>query len=80
MNKKDVELLAWLENQQGVNLVSDDDGRWAVSGDGFQPIPEEGGFSTDVSIVTFVDPTDWRPTIGQAIEAAISKQRQEMEE
>lgn len=80
MSLKDHQRIAWLQRQSGYNLVSDDGGRWAVSGSGFQPIPEEGGFTNDVSVVTFVEPDDWKPTIAEAIDRAITKQREEQEE
>lgn len=67
----------WLGGQQGVNLVSDDGGKWAVSGDGFQPVPEDGGFTETVSITTFVDPDEWRGDIREAIDAARLSMQQE---
>lgn len=64
----DTARLDWLESQQGSNLVSDDDCRWAVSTGGFQPVPEDGGFTEDVSIVAFVSPEEWKPNIRAAID------------
>ena len=69
----DTELIDFLNSQQGVNLISDDGGRWAVSGDGFQPVPEEGGFTETVSITSFVEAEDWKPSIREALEAYIAK-------
>ena len=65
----DSELIDKLGALQGVNLISDDGGRWAVSGDGMQPVPEEGGFTETVHIVSLVDAEDWRPSIREALEA-----------
>lgn len=66
------DLINWLQTKQGVNLVSDDGGKWAVSGDGFQPVPDEGGFTCGVTISVFVHPDDWRDTISEAVEAYIA--------
>ena len=56
-----------LEECQGVNLVSDAAGKWAVSDAGFQPVPEGDGFNETVSIVSYVDPEDWKPSILEAL-------------
>ena len=69
---EDSAMLDWLEPQQGVNLVSDDAGKWAVSDSGVQECPPEGGFTTPTAITSFVDPEDWKPTIREAIRAAMS--------
>lgn len=58
-----------LEDCEGVNLLSDDAGRWAVSGAGMQPIPEDGGFKETVSIVSYVAPEEWKPSILEALAA-----------
>jgi hypothetical protein len=67
----DTQRLDWLGKHEGVNLVSDDGGRWAVSDMGFQQVPEEGGFKELVTIGSMVQPEDWRPTIREALDAAI---------
>lgn len=64
----DTELINWLQPKQGVNLISDDGGKWAVSDSGFQPVPDEGGFTHAVTISSFVEPEAWRDTIREAIE------------
>ena len=62
------EIIEWLSSKWGYNLVNDDGGRWAVSDGGLQPVPEEGGFKDFVSIVCFVEPEFWKPTIREAVE------------
>lgn len=59
--------IEWLNKQQGACLVSDDEGRWAVSGDGLQDCVPEGGFTETTSITTWVDPEYWKPSILEAI-------------
>jgi hypothetical protein len=59
--------LDWLEkNGQGAGLISDDAGRWAIPGGGFQPFvvddPEGGTWSF------MVDAEDWKPSIREAID------------
>lgn len=63
------ELICHLSERDGCNLVSDDDGRWAVSVCGIQPVPEERGFREEVSIVSYVSPEEWRPSIVEALRA-----------
>ena len=66
---KDIEtLIDYLESSDGVSLLSDDDGRWAVSDAGFQPAPPEGGFTDAVMISCYVTPEEWKPTIREALE------------
>lgn len=48
-------------------LVSDDDGRWAVSDMGSQPIPGENGHTENVCIASWVTPEQWKPTIREAV-------------
>ena len=59
------------------NLVFDDDGNWSVSYDGMQPCPrgDGEGFDETVSIVCIVEPQDWRPSVREAIDAAIDAAR-----
>ena len=70
---RDAERLDWLGERQGTNLVSDDGGKWAVSDAGAQPVPEKDGFTKDVTIACFVGPEKWKPTIREAIDAAIGE-------
>lgn len=66
----DAELLDWLEKKDGYGLISDDEGRWAVSASGTQNLPDGSG-AFDFSGEFFVERDDWRPTIREAIIAAI---------
>lgn len=68
--RSDTELLDWLEKQQGYGLISDDFGRWAVSGSGIQNVPDGSG-AFDFAGEFYVERDDWRPTIREAIMAAI---------
>lgn len=68
----DTARLDWLEKECGSNLINDDAGRWQVSTSGFQPVPPEGGFTEDVSITSIAFHEDWKPTIREAIDAAMS--------
>lgn len=63
-----VELIGLLNKERGVNLISDDRGRWAVSDSGMQPVPPDGGFTEDVSIVSIVYKENWKPSIQEALE------------
>jgi hypothetical protein len=66
----DAARLDWLAENEGCNLISDDDGRWAVSTSGFQPVPEEGGFKEAVQIVSWVEPSEWFNSPRAAIDSA----------
>lgn len=50
-------------------LVYDDNGHWAVSGNGFSSIPisESGKFEGQESMTTIVEPDEWKDTIREAI-------------
>lgn len=76
---RDAERLDWLDKpeQQGANLVSDDDGRWAISDSGVQPCAPDGGFTETVAISSWVEPHQWKPTVREAIDAAIAAQAKE---
>lgn len=75
---KDSARLQFLEDQtmegHAPNLVFDDDGNWSVSYTGMQPIPRGGGrgFDETVTIACIVEPGEWRPSIREAIDAAIA--------
>lgn len=60
---------------QGSALVSDDHSRWAVSGTGFQPVPEDEPIDMETTFVVMKD--EWKPTIRAAIDAAITAGRKE---
>lgn len=65
--------LDWLQANPGCNLISDDGERWAVSTTGFQPVPEDGGFTEDAVISSMVMPGEWRIGVRAAIDAAIEE-------
>lgn len=60
-------LVDFLEKEgQGCNLISDDDGRWAVSTSGHQPVIT-GKHAQTFQTVSWVEPNEWRPTIREAL-------------
>ena len=61
----DTELIDWLEKQEGVGLISDDMGHWAVSSSGFSSLPENP--PDDVTASFFVTKNEWRKNIRDAI-------------
>lgn len=69
----DSERLDWLEAQADRGMcpaiLFDDGGRWAVTYDGMQPFPDEGGFTETVQMVLFVGPQMWRDSLRAAIDA-----------
>jgi len=64
----DKQIIKWLEAHQGCALVSDDDGRWAVSASGFQNVT--AGKAADVQTTFFIAKKEWRTSIKKAVEAA----------
>ncbi|MFA5299688.1 MAG: hypothetical protein WC389_16005 [Lutibacter sp.] len=48
------------------NLLNDDNGHWAVSGDGFQNLPE-GDEPEDISTTIFVEAKSWKDSIKEAL-------------
>lgn len=68
----DTERLDWLEQQPGAGLISDDCGHWAVSGTGFQNIPENP--PGDVQTTFFIEKSEWRKSVREAIDAAIEQE------
>ena len=72
----DTERLNWLE--QKVNkgdcpgLINDDNGHWAVAFEGFQNVPD-GGKPVDIDTTFFVSVQDWKDTIREAIDHAITE-------
>lgn len=78
---EDAERLQFFEDEanKGMtpNLVFDDDGNWSVSYDGMQPCPrgDGEGFAETVSILCIVEPQDWRPSVREAVDAAIDAAR-----
>lgn len=71
--ERKVAALDWLEKQDGSGLISDDFGRWAVSASGFQNIPNNPRIASDISTTFFIEASEWRPSILEAIEAAIER-------
>jgi hypothetical protein len=74
-------LLAWGRDVWRAALsahgVYDDDGHFAVSFEGFQPIPQGdgAGYAEPVTVGAFVEPGDWHPSVRAAIDAAMSKEQ-----
>lgn len=72
--KTDTELLNWLEEHQGCDLVSSDNGYWAVSCSGMQNVPfEKEPQDIDTCFIIFKD--EWRPTVREAILKAIEDEK-----
>lgn len=67
----DSERLNWMESQEGIALISDDAGNWAVSGDGMQNVPDSP--PQDISTTFFVERHQWKPSVREAIDAAIEE-------
>jgi len=72
----DTERLDWLDENQGAALVSDDFGNWAVVFDGIQNVPLEPGQPADISTSFWIEKEQWRPTIRDAIDAAIEEENE----
>lgn len=68
--RSDTDRLDWLEKREGFGLISDDAGRWAVSGTGTQNVPDKD-VATDIATSFFVEKSEWKPTIREAIDAAM---------
>jgi hypothetical protein len=68
----DTLLLDALESAAGCNLISDDNGKWAISAAGFQPMPPIEGFEEIVSIVSDIEPSQWKGSVREAIQHFIS--------
>lgn len=75
----DTELINWLESRQGSALVSDDNRHWAVSSSGFQNVPINP--PCNIQTTFFIERDEWKPTIREAILAAIEHEKaEELEE
>jgi hypothetical protein len=68
----DTERIDWLEKQFGCGLINDDNGHWAVSGSGTQNVPS-GDDPEDIASTFFVDASEWKPTVREAIDAAYAE-------
>lgn len=76
--EQDARRLDWLESQgSGISVVHDDHQHWAVSDGGFQPVPNQDGtpFSEVVDMTSTIEPTAWRKSIREAIDAAIAQEQ-----
>ncbi len=69
----DTERIDWIQNHICINLINDDDGNFAMTSGGFQPMPQgEGkGFSETVTISHIIEPKEWKPTVREAIDYAM---------
>lgn len=72
----DGDRLDWLAKQDGIGLVNDDFGHWAVATAGMQSVPDGVGSEDgpwDISTSFIISKAEWRDTIREAIDAAISE-------
>lgn len=72
----DTERLNWIQHHICINLVNDDDGNYAMTSGGFQPVPQGGGkgFNETVTISHIIDPEQWKSTVREAIDYAMKKE------
>lgn len=75
MEHTDKERLDWLEKQDGMGLISDDAGRWAVSTGGIQNVPNPKR-ATRISSVFLVEAKEWQGTVRKAIDYAIEHEEE----
>jgi len=68
----DKERLDWLEKKDGYGLISDDAGRWVVSGVGMQNVPNPDE-AIDIDTSFFIEAASWRPSVREAIDFAIGE-------
>ena len=71
----DEERLDWLENNPHcASLVNDDNGRWAVTSNGFQNVSSKGVLVTesaiDIETAFWVEACEWKDSVREAIDAA----------
>ncbi|OKO75187.1 hypothetical protein AC629_34290 [Bradyrhizobium sp. NAS80.1] len=71
----DSEMIDWLQNHEGAGQISDDFGRWAVSFNGAQNVPDDTSIANDICTSFFVEAKDWKPTIREAI-LAVARERE----
>ena len=67
----DTQRLDWLATQTGIGLIHDDFDHWAVAGCGFQNIPEN--VPDDIQTSFFIEKNEWKPSIREAIDAAMTE-------
>jgi len=70
--RTDSERLDWLEKQFGSGLISDDNGHWAISTNGFQNVVTGGPKAVETSF--FVRAKEWKKSARSAIDAEIKKE------
>lgn len=70
--EEDTRRIDELEELEGSALLSDDFGRWTVSGDGTQNVPENINIPSDIATTFFVEASKWKNSIREAVDAAIS--------
>ena len=75
MKHTDKERLDWLEKQDGMGLISDDAGRWAVSTGGIQNVPNLKR-AIRISSVFLVEAREWQKSIREAIDYAIEHEEE----
>ena len=61
------QIIKFLESRSGISLVSDDGGHWAVTGAGFQNVPES--FPDDLTTTFLIEKDQWKKSIKEAVEA-----------
>ena len=66
----EAEAIAWLEANQGVQLVSSDTGWWAVSLSGFQTISFDERPRENMWFEGMVEPQEWHRSIVEAVQHA----------
>ena len=65
----DTDRLNWIEQQDGIAIVSDDFGHWAVAGMGSQNVPDQSGEPSDIQTSFFIEKTAWKKSLREAIDA-----------
>jgi hypothetical protein len=68
----DKERIDWLESSFGFAVVNDDNGHWACVRDGVQNVPM-GDDTEDIQTVFFIKKEDWKLSVRDAIDAAITE-------
>lgn len=69
----DTEIIDWLEEKgNGIGLVNDDEGAWAVAGTGSQNIRSTAGVQPAPLMTTyFIEPEWFKPTVREAVAYAM---------
>jgi|SRR5690625_1260467 len=72
LQSQDSERLDFITSKPGVcyALVSDDNGRWALTDAGMGPVAPDQGFTETVGITSIVDPDMWKSSPREAIDHA----------